>query len=59
MSDDPRDVAEEIEESEKSPEPQAADSPVASDDDVDNQLGSQPFRVVYQTNNFFCLRSAI
>ena len=52
MNDYPRDVAEEIEESEESPEPQAADSSVASDEDVDNQLGSQPFRVVYQTNNF-------
>ena len=52
MSDYPRDVAEEIEESEESPEPQTADSPVASDEDVDSQLGSQPFRVVYQTNNF-------
>lgn len=52
MNDYPRDVAEEIEESEESAEQQAADSPVASDEDVDNQLGSQPFRVVYQTNNF-------
>ncbi len=52
MSDDPRDVAEEIEESERLPEPQTADAPVASDDEVDTQLGSQPFRVVYQTNNF-------
>ncbi len=52
MNDYPRDVAVEIEESEESPELQAADSPVASDEDVDNQLGSQPFRVVYQTNNF-------
>lgn len=46
MNEYPRDVAEEIEESEESAEPQAADSPVASDEDVDNQLGSQPFRVV-------------
>ncbi|MGO4265117.1 DUF262 domain-containing protein [Stenotrophomonas sp. TAB6] len=48
----PRDVAEEIEASEEAPEGPAIDSPVASDEDVDNQLGSQPFRVVYQTNNF-------
>jgi hypothetical protein len=52
MNDYPRDVAEQIEESEESDESQAADSPIASDEDVDNQLGSQPFRVVYQTNNF-------
>lgn len=52
MNDYPHNVAEDIEESEGSPEPQAADSPVSSDEDVDNQLGSQPFRVVYQTNNF-------
>jgi hypothetical protein len=52
MSDYPRDVAEEIEESEEPPELQAAGSPIASDEDIDNQLGSQPFRVVYQTNNF-------
>lgn len=52
MSDYPRDVTDEIEESEESPELGAADSAVASDEDVDNQLGSQPFRVVYQTNNF-------
>lgn len=52
MNNNPRDVAEVIEASEESAEPQAADSPVASDEDVDNQLGSQPFRVVYQTNNF-------
>lgn len=48
----PRDVAEDIEASEESPEAAASDYPVASDEDVDNQLGSQPFRVVYQTNNF-------
>lgn len=52
MSNYPRDVAEVIEESEDSSEQQAVDSPVASDEDVENQLGSQPFRVVYQTNNF-------
>ena len=49
MSDDPRDVAEEIEESE---EPLELKSAVSSDEDVDSQLASQPFRVVYQTNNF-------
>ncbi len=52
MSEYPRDVAEEIEASEELPEPVVTDSGVASDEDVDNQLGSQPFRVVYQTNNF-------
>lgn len=52
MNEYPRDLAEEIEESENSPESQANDTPVASDEDIDNQLGSQPFRVVYQTNNF-------
>ena len=52
MSDYPRDVADEIEESEESPELEAYDSAGASDEDIDNQLGSQPFRVVYQTNNF-------
>ena len=52
MNDYPHDVAEEIEESEESPELQTADSLSASDEDVDNQLGGQPFRVVYQTNNF-------
>lgn len=52
MSDYPRDVADEIEESEESPELEATDSAGASDEDIDNQLGSQPFRVVYQTNNF-------
>lgn len=52
MSDDPRDVAEDIEESEEAPEPQGVETPVATDDDVDSQLDSQPFRVVYQTNNF-------
>lgn len=49
MSDDLRDVSEEIEESEDSLELQSA---VSSDEDVDTQLDSQPFRVVYQTNNF-------
>jgi len=52
MSEYPRDVAEEIEASEELPESGAANAAVASDEDVDNQLGSQPFRVVYQTNNF-------
>jgi hypothetical protein len=52
MNDFPQDVAEEFDKSEDLPEPQAFDLPVATDEDIDNQLGSQPFRVVYQTNNF-------
>ncbi len=52
MSEDPGDIAAEIEESEKLPESHSLEFPVASDDDVDRELGSQPFRVVYQTNNF-------
>lgn len=52
MSHYPDDVAEEIEESEELPEHGDVQSIGATDDEVDNQLSSQPFRVVYQTNNF-------
>ena len=52
MNDDPRDVAEEIDESEDSSDAQGSDSGLFSDEEIDSQIGSQPFRVVYQTNNF-------
>lgn len=52
MNDNPRDVAEEIEESEDSSDAQGSDLGPFSDEEVDLQIGSQPFRVVYQTNNF-------
>lgn len=55
MAEIARDVADDIDESDELYETQAAelDQPLATDDLVDEQMGSQPFRVVYQTNNFF------
>lgn len=52
MTDDQRDVAEEIEESEELSDAQGSELAQSSDEEVDSQIGSQPFRVVYQTNNF-------
>jgi hypothetical protein len=52
MNNDPRDIAEEIEEQEESYGAQDVDLEPSSDDEVDLQIGGQPFRVVYQTNNF-------
>ena len=52
MNNDPRDIAEEIEELEEYYGAQDLDLEPSSDDEVDLQIGSQPFRVVYQTNNF-------
>jgi hypothetical protein len=52
MNNDLRDVAEEIEESDDSSDSQGLELGPFSDDEVDSQIGDQPFRVVYQTNNF-------
>lgn len=48
----PYDVAEEIDESDESSDVQDSDLEPFSDEEVDAQIGGQPFRVVYQTNNF-------
>ncbi|MRW83040.1 DUF262 domain-containing protein [Pseudoduganella sp. FT26W] len=52
MKNDPRDTAEEIDESEEFSRDEELDLEQASDEEVESQIGGQPFRVVYQTNNF-------
>lgn len=52
---EPTEVADDIENSETTAEDDfdEEDVELSSDDEVEDQLGSQPFRIVYQTNNFF------
>lgn len=48
---EPRDVADDIDEDEELVDTEELDE--SSDSVIDEDMGSQPFRVVYQTNNFF------
>lgn len=52
MAADTRDLADELEESEAEPLVANADAE-SSDAVIEDQLVKQPFRVIYQTNNFF------
>ncbi|MCR5881542.1 DUF262 domain-containing protein [Rhizobacter sp. J219] len=52
MATDTKDLAEELEQSEAEPLGAAADAE-SSDEAIEDQIVKQPFRVIYQTNNFF------
>ena len=52
MESDPNELTHEIEESEDDHTGDVTPGELAADDAIEEQIGGQPFRVVYQTNNF-------